>query len=369
MTAEATRDRKPTVLYVAVPSALGGSNRALVTLLGALGERVSPIVAGPGEGALKRTLTGRGLVEDYLDLPRYRRMGRLGRMAGAARILRWVFRHRRTLDAIHANATTGFNLSAPAAILTRVPLVVWVHDSVSTPWGRRLGPTLSRLIGRVRWLAVSPTAASVLVENRLCRPSDVRIIPNPIDPADVVTDHWQPADDGRVRIGFLGAATAAKGFDLLPEVISLSSDLPIRWKLFVTRREGPFESPIWARLATIDGVQIDNPGRSPDVRAAYAQCDVVFNPSRSESFSRVTAEARLNGLPVVASDIEPIRSLIGDFGVLFTPGRADEAAQAIRRVVRASETYRRRSSLDPSVGSQIDPQAVAREMLDAYMAG
>jgi glycosyltransferase involved in cell wall biosynthesis len=359
-------DAIPKVLYVAVPSALGGSNRALVTLLAALGGRVTRVVAGPPRGALKETVLRRGLAEEYVDLARARRLGRLGRFVNAARIVVWVLSRRGRISAIHANATTGFNLAAPAAILARVPLVVWVHDSVSTPWGKRLGPILGRLLGQVHWLAVSPTAADVLVRNGLCRTSDVEIVPNPIDRREVVAETWYPSTDDRVRIGFLGAATEAKGFDMLPEVVALTSDLPLRWKLFVTRRDSAWEIPIWVRLSEIEGAAIDNPGRAPDVRSAYAQCDVIFNPSRSESFSRVTAEAMLNGLTVVASDIEPIRTLIGDQGLLFAAGSAVDAATTIRRLFQEPARFGRRSRPDPTRTAELDPERVARRMLATY---
>ena len=44
-------------------------------------------------------------------------------------------------------------------------------------------------------------------------------------------------------------------------------------------------------------------GKLTDVRKAYAECHVVVCPSVRESFCRVAAEAMLNGLPVVGTDL------------------------------------------------------------------
>ena len=53
-----------------------------------------------------------------------------------------------------------------------------------------------------------------------------------------------------------------------------------------------------------------------------------------ESFCRVAAEAMLNGLPVVGSDLEPVRALLGDeqAGILCPVGDVEAAAKAIVRL-------------------------------------
>ena len=58
-------------------------------------------------------------------------------------------------------------------------------------------------------------------------------------------------------------------------------------------------------------------------------------PSVLESFCRVAAEAMLNGIPVVGSDLAPIRALLGDdeAGLLFPVGDTHRAAEAIARLV------------------------------------
>jgi glycosyltransferase involved in cell wall biosynthesis len=80
-------------------------------------------------------------------------------------------------------------------------------------------------------------------------------------------------------------------------------------------------------------------GRASDVREAYARCDAIICPSLRESFSRIAAEAMVNGLPVVASDIEPFRDLLGrdEAGLLFAPGDVGAAARAVRRLLDEPE--------------------------------
>jgi glycosyltransferase involved in cell wall biosynthesis len=362
-TAERERD---TVLFVAVPAPLGGSNRSLATLLSAIGPRVVRVLAAPAEGAFVELVRQRGLVEEHLPLRRSTRVPRIGRLAAALRIAAWALRNRGRLLAIHANATRGLNLAAIAALVSRVPVTVWVHDPVASPWGRRLGPLLGLLLRRTRWAAVSGTARRVAVGNRLCRADQVEIVPNPIDPAEVLGSGRLPSE--RVVVGYLGAGAYRKGFDLLPEVIGRLADLPIEWKLFTNRFMTDFNRPIWEILDRTDERRVSLPGADPDVRRVYQQCDIVFVPSRHESFSRVAAEAMLNGLPVVASDIEPLRELLGDeaAGLLFPVDDPAAAAQALRRLVLDADLRYRLGAEGRKRAAGFDPARVAERMLTLY---
>jgi len=54
-------------------------------------------------------------------------------------------------------------------------------------------------------------------------------------------------------------------------------------------------------------------GRTLDVSQAYGRADIVLCPSREESFGRIAAEAMMNSIPVVASDIPAYRELVARF--------------------------------------------------------
>lgn len=355
------------MLFVTVPGALGGSNRALLTLLHALEGKVTRVVAAPAEGAMAFTVDDESLAEEYIGLSYGGGLGRLFRVLNAVRIARWARANQGSVQAIHANATTGLYMALPASLLTGIPITVWVHDSVSTPWGKRLGRVIGAVARNVEWAAVSSIARDVIVANGLARAERVHIVPNPVS-EDVVLALSRQNGDGRIRIGFLGAATAAKGFDLLPSVMAETADLPLTWKLFVNRKDLPEEAPVWAKIDAVEGVEVEIHGRSHDVRDAYAQCDLIFNPSRFESFSRVTAEALINAIPVVASDIAPMREILGnsDAGALFPVADSIAAADAIRNIVVTPGDLERRSVACETVDLEVKPSRVAQHMLDLY---
>jgi phosphatidylinositol alpha-mannosyltransferase len=242
----------------------------------------------------------------------------------------WV-QSNRPIAAIHVNGPEELNIVAPAARVFRIPVVVWSHAREVSPWMRRLSWFWPYVLRDVKFAAVSPLARQVLVDGGLARSDEVEIVPNPIDPGDVV---GVPDGHEGVVVGYLGSDAAYKGFRLLPQIIAELDDLPIRWLVFADQH--PSSDPeAWEKLRRFASDSVSVVGKLSDVRDAYARCDIVLCPSLQESFCRVAAEAMLNGLPVVASDLEPLRHLLGeeDAGLLFPAGDVHAAGKEIRRLV------------------------------------
>ena len=323
------------MVFVCLTGGLGGSTRSLATVLARIDGRARRVVAGPQVGRFPALVEHRGLADERIVFQRGRGWRKAAsRAAAAAQLVTWVRRHRNAIVAIHLNGPEELNVAIPAALLFRVRLVMWTHAWTVPRWTRVLGRVHRRLLRRadVRWAAVSRLAARQLVLGGLVTdPDQVAIIPNPIDPDDVVAP--RRANRGPVTVGFVGAADRRKGIHLLPDVMAALADADVRWRLFV-RREAPAFREVWRTIEGLEGVQVVASDPVADVRLAYAECDVVFCPSLAESFCRVVAEAMANGLPVVASDLEPIRELVGDdeAGLLVPAGDAAAAAGALRRL-------------------------------------
>lgn len=326
---------RDTVLFVSIAAGLGGSTRSLATILAGLDPSLRRAVATPAAGKFPTLLSERGLASELVPIPKPndRRVRRASRLVAAVRIARWARRNAGRLAAIHANGLQEVSLVAAAARASGAPVVMWIHDFEVYPWTRRLGPVWRRLLrGRdVRWAAVSGTARDVLVDSGLARRDEIEIVPNPIDPSDVRAERSETSDV--VTVAFVGAAERRKGFDLLPDVDRELADVPLRWHLYASGSSD--DDGAWARLRALPPERIAMFGKVEDVRPAYAGADVVFCPSRKESFCRVAAEAMLNGVPVVASDLEPLRELLGDdeAGLRFPAGDVEAAAAALRRLV------------------------------------
>lgn len=359
----------PTVLFVATPAALGGSNRSLVNVLRELDGRATRVLAAPLDGTFGALVRNEGIADEYVDLPRRpgRPVDRVLRVLGGLRIGWWALRNRRRLTAIHANALTGLNLSAISAVVSRRPIVVWIHDPVGSRWGQRLGPVLRRLLPGLRIAAVSATAESVAVENGLCGPGDAAIIPNPIDPAEIRGDAPH-GEHSPLHVGFVGGASDRKGFDLLPDLVRATLDLPIVWKLYVLLRPTTGNAHVWEELAEFDADRVQPMGKLPDVRKVYEDLDIVFIPSRAESFCRVAAEAMLNGLPVLGSDIDPLQALLGDdeAGIIFPSEDMGAAERGLRRLVDDAGLRRKLGEVGVERASRFTPTAITDSLARLY---
>lgn len=359
------------VLFVSVPTGVGGSTRSLANLLSYLHGDAVRILAGPAQGRFVELVDDLHGAEQRLPLISSRNLRPLRRAWSAVRIAAFVVRHRRRLAAVHANGLKEFSLALPAAVLSRVPLVVWVHNFRLPPSVRILGGLWRLLLPLcdVRWAAVSPLARGLVADAGLARPADVAIVPNPIDPADLLATRPSDRADGRVAVAFLGAPRQYKGFQFLPDIIeAVGSQVPVRWLVF-SRQTDDDLADTWARLQAMQaGGRVSIEGKFTDVRVAYAQCEVVLCPSVLDSFCRVAAEAMLNGIPVVGSDLEPIRELLGDdeAGLVFPARDVTAAAKAVTRLVGDPELRARLGAAGRQRATAYAPETVRRQMLRLY---
>ena len=357
------------VLVVCLASGLGGSTRSLVTVLECLPASFRRVLCTPRQGPFLSLLRTRGLVDGHLEIPNGGTgvKGKLSRFVAMFEIVRWVRRHRRAVQVIHANGPEELNLVIPAALIFRVRVVVWSHARDVSPWMRRLRVVLRPLVRLmdVRWAAVSNLARQVLVDGGLATTERVKIVPNPIDPTDVVGA--TVAGSNKVVIGYLGSDAAYKGFLQLPDVIEAVGDADVEWLVFSNERSSK-SADAWTRLRSINSSRVSFPGKVADVRDAYARCDIVFMPSLDESFGRVAAEGMLNGLPVVASDLPPVRDLLDDgaAGLLFPPGDVAAAAAALRQLVEDPAKRKRLGERGRELAGRFEPRAVVAKLTDLY---
>jgi glycosyltransferase involved in cell wall biosynthesis len=347
-----SREDRRTVLFVSVPTGVGGSTRSLATVMASLEGEARRVLAGPPLGRFVGLVDEQGSAEQRLPVVDHRRSLRpLRRAWTSVRLAVWAVRHRRELAAIHANGLKELSLALPAAVLSRVRLVIWVHNFLLPPSVKRLGRVWRLLLPRceTRWAAVSPLAADLAAGAGLVARERVEIVPNPIDPADVVGED-RPAAHDPVTVAYLGAPRAYKGFQYLPDIVARA---PADWLVFSHPTDDDL-AETWDRLRALEAEgRLEIVGKLTDVRQAYAQCDVVVCPSVRESFCRVAAEAMLNGLPVVGTDLDPVRDLLGDdeAGLVVPVGQPAAAAAAVTRLVadadlraRLGEAGRRRAS-------------------------
>lgn len=209
-----------------------------------------------------------------------------------------------------------------------------------------------------------------------------RIIPNAID-----VDFFRPdaplmpaLADGRPRVLFLGRFEPRKGLKYLlmalPEIVRHVPDFQL-----VAAGAGPFGYSYREFLDRRLASHVVWPGLIPaeDRPRYYASCDIYCSPATgSESFGIVLLEAMATGRPVVASDIDGYRRVMGTDsreGLLVPPCDSEALAAAIIRLLKDPEerarmgTAGRRKALGyswPRITDRIE--ALYRELLARYPA-
>jgi glycosyltransferase involved in cell wall biosynthesis len=132
-------------------------------------------------------------------------------------------------------------------------------------------------------------------------------------------------------VAALGRLVPVKGFDVLVEAMpALLAAVPDA--LAVVVGEGP-ERSLLASLAERLGVssRVRLPGASPDPVTVLAGADALAAPSRNEGMGRALVEAMALGVPVVASAVGGIPSVLGEdeAGRLVPPDDVPSLAAAL----------------------------------------
>lgn len=172
--------------------------------------------------------------------------------------------------------------------------------------------------------------------------------------------------DDEVAIGFLGRLVLEKGLDIFAEVIAALKARGVRHRVMVIG-EGPAREWFASQVpeAVFTGFQSGGAlGR------AVASMDVFFNPSVTETFGNVTAEAMAAGVPVVAARATGAVDLVQDgvTGFLVPPRDVSAYADAIGRLAQddALRLAAGRAGHEAAKVYEWDP--VNEAVIDAYLA-
>jgi glycosyltransferase involved in cell wall biosynthesis len=250
----------------------------------------------------------------------------------------------------------------PGALIVRlarvaVPVVVTLHGTdVALVEGR---PRLARL---ARWAlagAARVEAVSRDLAARLERATGIRVAA--VNPMPLPRERLRPlgrvARNGSLHVLAVARLVPEKGLGDLIDAVGRLGPGPV----LTIVGDGPERARLLARAGAL-GVRLDLRGAcTPEqLRAAYAEADVVVQASRREGLGLVAAEAVAMGLPVVATDSGGARDVL----------RADQlvpvgdAAALAARIARAAP--------DPAaavrVRAQLSPDAAAARTLEGWRA-
>jgi glycosyltransferase involved in cell wall biosynthesis len=284
----------------------------------------------------------------------------------------------RAVDAVHSHEFTMAVYGRVASWGARVPHVITMHGGTAfAAAGRRrraLGWALRQSEARV---AVSESTADFLAERCRVRRDSIDVIANGVEvPAGDrrrVRDELGLADDHALVLA-VGNLYPVKGHRTLVEAAAALPAAAAPWTVAIAGR-GEEEGPLRALIAGagIEG-RVRLLGLRTDVADLLAAADVFVMPSISEGLPLALLEAMSAGLPVVASSVGGIPSVVqnGVTGVLVRPASPAALADALRTLLanrelrrqlgaRAAAEIPRRFGVDPMAAAYLE---VYRHALD-----
>jgi phosphatidylinositol alpha-mannosyltransferase len=284
-----------------------------------------------------------------------------------ARTRRWVRDGR--FDVLHVHEPVVPSTSMLACFAASGPLVATFHTATTRSralqvFGNALQPVLEKITGRI---AVSPAARRVVVEHL---GGDAVLIPNGVDVARFVGVEPLPARPAGPCVVFLGRIDEPrKGLavllEALPELVRLVPDVRL-----LVAGPGDVDEVRRAVPASLrDRVQLLGLVDEQDKPRVYASGDVYCAPNtHGESFGIVLVEAMAAGTPVVASDLEAFRRVLGDgaHGVLVPVGDPGELAAGLAALLSDPERRARLAQAGSRAVLAYDWGTVTDRIVDVY---
>lgn len=346
------------VLYVSHTGQLGGGERSLLELIGALPQAIAAAAATP-PGRLHAALTDLGVPTATLTgTAGSLRLHPVHTPRAALQVASsgWQVRRAAALhgaELVHANSIRAGAMLALAP-LPGVARVVHVRDCLpSSP----ITAATMRLIARSADVVVANSRYTGAWVASVAPRAQVEVVHNGVE-----LDRWGPAGSERAAVRAAIDGAAASGL-LLGVVAQLTpwkgQDTAIR-ALALLREEG-----IDAHLALVGSAKFRDPatrfdneryvadlhelvrelglrehvsflGEREDVAQLMAALDVLLVPSWQEPFGRSVIEAMAAGVPVVATDVGGPSEVITDGveGLLVSPRTPPRWADAIRRLAQ-----------------------------------
>jgi phosphatidylinositol alpha-mannosyltransferase len=272
-----------------------------------------------------------------------------------ARVRRWLVGHR--FDVLHLHEPTTASVSAIALLLAEGPVVATFHTATErsralAALGGFIQPLMEKVTARI---AVSPSARRVQVRHL---GGDAVEIPNGVDVAALAPTGPRSSD----TVAFVGRFDEPrKGMPVLLDALARLGRPDLRL-VVVGRGDGAGLPPGVEVLGAVDDAR----------KAAVLGAAAVFCAPHTggESFGIVLTEALAAGAPVLASDLDAFRAVLGDppAGALFRAGDPVALAAALGALLDDPARRAALSAAGRARAAEFDWPLVAADVERVYRA-
>jgi len=307
------------ILYLLSSANLWGARKSLLDILRVIDrDRFSPFVIIPGKGAIEKEFKKLHIPYEIIHFAPWRKVNRVFQRKEALKKLK-DFLEKESFDLIHANS----HFVTPYAVSTGgrkgIPVITHIREIFSPD-------KISKYLLHKSNLIICNSLATKEPFQPL-PPDKLRVIYNGID-----AEYFSPQPQEEVKawrekwgigdvpvVGYIGKISYEKGVDLLLKVIpAVLKEVPEAKFLLAGEARRERDMDILTGLKNY-GERVVLTGWVDELPLFYSSIDVLFFPTRKESFGRVAVEALSCETPVVASKVGGVQEIIdsGVNGFLF----------------------------------------------------
>ena len=311
------------ILQISSARSIGGGERHVIDLSNELAKRGHEIFVAVVPGSPLREHLSEIPCENVAEFPLRNAVD----IASAVRLANFVRDNR--VELINAHFAKDYPVTAAAARIARVPFVVTRH--VLFP----MNPMHRLFLRKVSYgIAPSNAVAASLRTQGLFPNEKIVTIRYGIEVARF--PEREPKSHNAVCVGSIGNLDPVKGFDVLIRAASIvAKQIPgVKFKIVGEdrSRDGRYEKELRDLIGEL-GLRetVELAGWSDNIANVLPEFDIFVSASRSESFGLVIAEAMLTGVPVIASETEGAREIIGaaSLGKLVPIDSSEKLAEAV----------------------------------------
>lgn len=332
------------VLYVIDSLARGGAEQSLVSLAPELQNRGVRLAVAPLHRKLDliSPLQQAG-IEVFAPDKRfgYKRLLEVKELAGRLRP-----------DLIHTTLFQADITGRIAATLARRPVVSslvnisYGRDQARSPtvpsWKLRAAQVMDATTARTvtRFHAISEHIADIMSRRLFISRKRIDVIPRGRDAEKIGRRTQARRMHNRDRLGLSDKSHALlavarqeyqKGLDVLLEALPQVLVRAPETRLLLVGREGNLTQELHTRMQELQIMDhVNFLGIRDDVPNLMCAADVFVLPSRWEGFGSVILEAMATEIPIVATDLGPVREVVGEHSALLVPKEnVDALAEAV----------------------------------------
>lgn len=316
----------------------GGGEKWMVNAAKGLTDRGHNVVlASKRNSRLLQYASGRGVRTEAMEI-----RGDFSPLA-TLKIARWMKRHQ--TDILICNLNKDVRVAGLAARLVGHPVVLARHGMLlcSRKWKHKL--SLTRLTDGI--ITNSRTIRAAYAEYGWFDADFVKVIYNGlVIPGNITPYDFASRFPGKKIIYSAGRLSKQKGFEYLIDAAAIlkrkRDDL-----IFAISGEGKLEAELKSRVKAL-GLEETFVflGFTPDIYPCLKGCDLFVLASLFEGMPNVVMEAMAMRKPVVATDVNGARELMGaseeslicDTGLIIPPKNPQAIAEAIEQIIDNPET-------------------------------